>query len=315
MKSYRQDELKPGQLGHSIFTIGNFDGLHRGHQYILRRLSAEAHETGLPAGVLTFEPHPVQLLYPEKGLKLILPFSERTRLFKKYGVEVLVTASFTREIANTPAREWVAEVLVNLLQVRRLLIGYDFNFGRGRDGDAEHLANLGLLYGFSVEQFPPVEDDGRPISSSRLRRLIAAGEIGLAASLLGRPFHLRGKVIHGSERGRELGYPTANLQVNTELIPHIGVYAAVVVVDGQIFAAAVSIGRNPTFDLSELRVEAHLLDFKGNLYDKEMELHFIYRLRDEMKFDFVAQLVEAMEKDIARTRQCFSERSPKEWLT
>jgi riboflavin kinase/FMN adenylyltransferase len=314
MKLLRENDLRPGELGPTTLTIGNFDGVHRGHQFIIEQLKTTARRRGLPAVALTFDPHPVKLLYPQKGLQLILPFAERARLIERAGVDVLVTAEFTHELSQTPADAWVQKVLLELFQVQELLIGYDFSFGRGRDGDADHLRGLGEKYGFAVHQMAAVIEDGWPISSSRIRRLAAAGEMDTVMKLLGRPFHLRGLVAHGDHRGRGLGFPTANVATPWELIPHVGVYAAVAVVDGQAHAAAVNVGKNPTFDLNELRVEAYLLDFDGALYGAEMELHFVHRLRDEKKFRSVDQLIEAMTRDVEKTRALFAGKPPAAWL-
>ncbi len=314
MRLARQSELRPGELGPTALTIGNFDGVHRGHQYIIEQLKATARARQLPAVALTFDPHPVKLLHPQKGLQLLLPFAERARLLERAGIDVLVTAEFTFELAQTPAEVWVQEVLLDLLHVQELLIGYDFSFGRGRDGNAAHLTTLGEQYGFAVHQMAAVIEDGWPISSSRIRRLAAAGEMDTAMKLLGRPFHLRGVVAHGDHRGRGLGFPTANVATTWEMAPHIGVYAAVAVVEGQPRAAAVNVGKNPTFELNELRIEAYLLDFAGDLYSKEIELHFVHRLRDEKKFQSVDQLIEAMHRDVEKTRAIFAQKPPSQWL-
>jgi len=315
MKEVTLSDLAPHELGPTVLTIGNFDGVHRGHQAILQRLRTAAAQRSRPAAAITFAPHPVQFLHPEKNMRLIVPFTERARLLQRYGVEVLVTLPFNEQTARTPAEDWVREVLVEQLNAQQLFIGYDFSFGRGRDGNAQHLAVLGEKYGFAVEQLNAVFEDGRPISSSRIRRLIEAGEVSMAKKLLGRPFHLRGAVVRGSGRGRNLGFPTANLDTTWELLPHIGVYAAVAEVDGKLHAAAVSMGKNPTFDLHELRLETYLLDFAGDLYGKEICLHFVRRLRDEKKFERVEQLIEAMERDVAHTRKLFREQPPALWLT
>jgi riboflavin kinase/FMN adenylyltransferase len=315
MKSLRLEQLRRGDLGPVVLTIGNFDGVHRGHQFIISRLRARADTAGLPAVALTFDPHPIKLLNPQKGLQLIMPFTERTRLLERYGVEILLTAAFTHEMARTPAEEWVRRTPVELLQVQELLIGYDFSFGRGRDGNAEHLKVLGQKFGFVVQQLTPISEDGWPISSSRIRRLVAAGEVDTARKLLGRPFHLRGAVGHGDHRGGSvLGIPTANLQTEWELLPHVGVYAGVAVAGDRLYPAAINVGKNPTFDLNELRVEAHLLDFTGDLYGTELELHFVRRLRDEKKYHAVEHLLVEMHRDIAKTRALFANLPREQWL-
>jgi riboflavin kinase/FMN adenylyltransferase len=244
-----------------------------------------------------------------------MPFAERARLLESYGVETLITAEFTPELAKTPAEDWARRVLVDLLDVKELLIGYDFSFGRGRDGNAEHLKEVGARFGFTVTQATAIIEEGWPISSSRIRRLVAAGEMDTAAKLLGRPFHLRGVVAHGDHRGRTLGFPTANLVTEWQLLPHVGIYAAVALLGGQAHAAAVSVGNNPTFDVNQLRVEAYLLDFDADIYGRELELHFIHRLRDERKFQAVDQLVEAMTRDVEKTRALFAAKPPDQWLS
>ncbi len=315
MKTFSADLTGFGELGETALTIGNFDGVHRGHQFVLSRLNAVAKEHGLPAVVLTFEPHPVKVLYPDKDFHQVLPFHERRRLIQRYGADALATLPFTLETAKTPAKDWVREVLVEKLSVKHLLIGYDFSFGRGRDGEAGHLQELGRQFGFDVEQVPAVEEDDRPISSSRVRRLVEAGEIHKATMLIGRPFHLSGAVVRGEGRGRDLGFPTANLDTEWDLLPHIGVYAAVAMVEGKPLMAAVSIGHNPTFAMHELRIEAHVLDFSGDLYNEEITLHFVRRLRDEKKFQDVAHLVTAMDSDVERVRATFAAKPPALWLS
>jgi len=314
MKHIRQNELTAGDLDHSVVTIGNFDGVHRGHQQVLRRLRNAADRAGLPAIAITFEPHPVRVLHPEKGLKLIHTYATRADLLARAGIDMLVTAEFTPELAQTPAEKWVVEVLVDLLRADSLIIGYDFTFGRGNDGDANNLIKLGREYGFKVDQVPALVVDGRPISSSRIRRLIEAGEIAIANNLLGRPFHLQGEVVHGDGRGHNLGFPTANIKVDAEILPHVGVYGAVAIVNDHLIPTALSVGHNPTFDYADLRVEAHLLDFDEDLYGKRMELHLLRRLRDEIKYDSVDRLIAAIQRDVSHVRQLFRDQTPEDWL-
>jgi len=315
MKHVQLENLQTGELGRTVLTIGNFDGVHRGHQQILRRVRAVADEKKLPAAVITFEPHPLKVLNPEKGVRMIFPYAERERRLADSGIDVMITEQFTVELSQTPAEKWVVEALVDLLRVDTLIMGYDFSFGRGADGDAQQLIQLGRRFGFATEQVPALVVDGRPISSSRIRRLIEAGEVSIALNLLGRPFHVRGTVIHGDGRGGQIGFPTANLDVEADLLPHVGVYGAVAVVGGKAYGAAVNVGNNPTFDLTDLRVEAHLLDFSGELHGQPMDLHFLRRWRDERKFASVEQLVSAMNRDIDKTKQLFVDQKPEEWLS
>ncbi len=315
MRHVRLEEMRSGEFGRTALTIGNFDGVHRGHQQVLRRLKLAAKKEDLPATVITFEPHPVQVLYPGKGLQMIHTYKQRADLLARYGVENLVTVEFTKEVAATTAEQWVVEVMIEKLRVETLIMGYDFSFGRGGDGDAKHLIQLGRKYGFSVEQVPALVIDGRPISSSRIRRLIAAGEMALVMNLLGRPFHVTGEVIKGDGRGRQLGIPTANIDHEAAMLPHVGIYGGVVVTDGEYCPAAINVGCNPTFDQTRLHIEAHILDFEGDLYGKNIEVHFLRRLRDERKYQSADQLVAAIKKDIDNARQLFHGQSAKDWLT
>ncbi len=313
MKHLCMEQLQPAELGRTVLTIGNFDGVHRGHQQILRRLRAVAEEKRLPAVVVTFEPHPIKVLNPVKGVRMIHPYTERARLLERQGVDILVTQQFTLDLSQTPAEKWVVESLVDLLGVDTLIMGYDFSFGRGGDGDARQLMQLGRRFRFATEQVPALVVDGRPISSSRIRRLIEAGEVSIALGLLGRPFHLVGTVVHGDRRG--IGFPTANVQAIADLLPHVGVYGGVGIARGKAYPAAINIGHNPTFTDVELRIEAHLLDFEGDLYGQPIELHFLRRWRDEKKFASVDQLVAAIKRDLDKTRQLFVDQPPEAWLS
>lgn len=315
MKHIRLNELTSGEFGRTALTIGNFDGVHRGHQQVLRRLKIAAKHDNLPVTVISFEPHPVQVLNPDKGLQMIHTFAQRAQLLERYGVDHLVTVEFTKDVAAMPAEQWVVEVMIDKLQVSTLIMGYDFSFGRGGDGNAKHLIQLGRKYGFTAEQVPALVIDGRPISSSRIRRLIAAGEMALVMNLLGRPFHVTGEVIHGDGRGKQLGFPTANIKYESEMLPHKGIYGAVVVADDEHYPAAVNVGNNPTFNHTDIRVEAYLLDFTGDLYGKHLEVHFLRRLRDERKFQSADQLVAAIKKDVDRAKQLFIGQSAKDWLS
>ena len=304
MKVYRQDEIKPGQFDRTVCALGNFDGVHLGHRRILDRLEAAKQELGLPSIVYTFEPHPVRVLNPKKNLRLIFDYPQRIELLRKANPDALVVAHFTLELAHTPAETFVNETLFKLFGVRKVVVGYDFNFGRGGDGNAQHLTKLGKELGFEVEQVPAVKIGEKTISSSRIRRLIQAGEIRMVNEMLGRPFHLVGNVVKGTCRGGSvLGIPTANLSTQQELIPAKGVYAAMVRIPQGFYASAVNVGCNPTFDNGALSVEAHILDFSGDLYDEEIEIHFLQRLRDEKRFDSVERLGQQMRKDIDVARQ------------
>jgi len=296
----------PAGLSASAVTIGNFDGLHCGHQRILSRLAEEAKKRSLPSAVVTFRPHPAKLLGRHEEHPLIYPYEERYRLLEDFGAEVVAVQNFTRRVSQTPPEKWASDLLVEGLKARYVVVGHDFRFGRKGEGDFETLVRCGLRHGFEVEQVPAAMSHGRPISSSRIRRLIRAGEIAIATDLLGRPFFLRGVVGKGRGRGRELGFPTANLSTKWEMIPAHGVYACLAVMDGTRFIAAVNIGVNPTFGGTEPSVEVHLAGASGDFNGREITIHLLRRLRGERKFDSPKDLVSRIEKDVARTKQIVS---------
>lgn len=304
MKVYTLEDIKPDTFSGTVCAIGNFDGVHLGHQKILLELEKAKKETGLPSLVYSFQPHPVRILNPKKDLKLIFSYEQRIRLLERFNPDGLVISHFTKQLAKTRAEDFVKNILVGLLRVKMVVVGYDFNFGKGGDGNAEHLARLGEQMGFGVTQVSAVDCGGRAISSSRIRRLIKAGEVSMVAEMLGRPFFVVGNVVKGYQRGQDvLGIPTANLSTQQEIIPAKGVYAALIRVPQGTFGAAVNVGVNPTFDTNGLSIEAHIFDFSENLYDCEMEIHFLRRLRDEKKFDSIDRLRDQMNLDIAAAKE------------
>jgi len=290
-------------------AVGNFDGVHVGHQALLREARARAERHGARAAILTFTPHPARLFAPAKAPPLIMPLARRLELCAEAGIELAIVEPFTREFAATPAEAFVRDVLGRDLGARDVVVGYDFSFGRGRAGDAGMLAKLGASLGIDVAVIQPVAIGDTNCSSTRIRELVAAGETVGAARLLGRPFELEGLVVRGAGRGRGLGFPTANIAAEGELRPALGIYAARArVLDGelagQVHAAALSVGRNPTFSsAADVSVEAYLLDFDGDLYDRRLRVEVGERLRDELKFDSVAALVAQIDRDVARVRQ------------
>jgi riboflavin kinase/FMN adenylyltransferase len=286
-------------------TIGSFDGVHFGHQEIIRQLVNGAHAERSPAAVLTFHPHPsVVLRGNTANFYLTLP-EERGKLIKSLGVDLVIFEPFTRELAATSAEEYVNR-LVSRLGLRYLLIGHDFSLGRGREGSFSVLKGFGQRWGFEVKELQAVQLDGEVVSSSKIRGLLEVGEVRQAVRWLGRPYHVSGLVVPGDRRGRTIGIPTANLAVPAgKLIPANGVYACKAWVDGRPWAAATNIGIRPTFDGhgQTLHVEAHLLDFSGDLYDRSISLDFIERLRGEKRFDDVQALIHQIKFDIQQTRE------------
>ena len=296
--------LRDASTDHAWLTIGSFDGVHLGHQSLIKKLVDGAHAVGAPAVVLTFHPHPVVVLRGKTGdIYLTLP-EERADILSGLGVDMVIIEPFTRELAQTSAREFI-ERLYDRLGLNHLLIGHDFALGRGREGNFVVLNKLGLEFGFEVEEVEAVQSQGEIISSSQIRLLLEAGDVSRAGLWLGRPFRVSGQVISGDRRGRSIGFPTANLSVIPgKILPASGVYACRAWVDGQAWGAATNIGVRPTFDGqgSVLHLEAHLLDYSGNLYGQTISLEFIERLRGEVRFPDIQALIAQISQDVQQTR-------------
>jgi riboflavin kinase / FMN adenylyltransferase len=286
-------------------TIGIFDGVHRGHQEILRRLVSGAHKEGSPAVVLTFTPHPAVVLGGKTDFQCLTTPGERVELLESLGVDGVITQTFDRALASQTAEEFMRRV-ARTLGLRRLLIGYDTALGRGREGNAARLTEIGQELGYIVQVVPPLKDEAGILSSTRIRAAVAAGNVPAAASDLGRYFFVAGPVIHGDGRGQALNIPTANIRVPAgKLIPANGIYATWAWVGGKKYRAATSIGIRPTFTPEESvpHVEAHILDFEKDLYGHPIKLEFVEYLRPEEKFPSVEALIEQIHADIARARK------------
>ena len=301
MQHYRS--LEEVHLQNSWLTVGVFDGIHRGHQQIIRKLTAGAHANDAPAVVLTFDPHPASVLGGREIKCLTLP-EERADLLGQLDVDVVVTEHFTRELSSVTAYDFMSR-LKRQLGLKQLLIGYDFALGKGREGNSARLTEIGSQLGYGVDVLPALSDASGVISSTEIRKLIEVGNVAAAAQLLGRPYRLHGPVIHGDGRGRTIDVPTANIAYSTEkMIPAKGIYACWAYLHGQRYPAAINIGTNPTFtpDKETPNVEAHLLDFGREIYGEDVRLEFVARLRDELRFDSVDRLLEQIWKDVEMTR-------------
>jgi len=297
-------ELEDITLEHSWLTIGVYDGVHRGHQEIIRRLTRGAHADGVPAVVLTFDPHPAVVL-SGREIKLLTTPVERAEDFETLGLDELVTVAFTMELSRVSAFEFMSR-LKSRLGLNQLLIGYDFALGKGREGNTARLTEIGRELDYQVQIIAAVSDESGVISSTEIRKLVSTGDVAEAARLLGHPYSLRGKVVHGDGRGHRINIPTANMDYPlSKVIPANGIYACWAYVGEEKFKALVNIGINPTFtpDKQTPNVEAHLLDFDRKIYDQVLKLEFVERLRDEKKFDSVEALIEQIHKDIERGRQ------------
>lgn len=301
--------------GPVALTLGSFDGVHIGHQALVRHVVGVARARGWASVVVTFWPHPVKVLRPEVPLRLLCTLEERTRRLLDCGADYVVVWPFTLELSRLPGRAFL-ELLRTTLDLRYIAVGPTFHMGHHRDTDAGRLRELGQELGFTVEIIPPLEVAGDRVSSTRIREVLAQGDVRLAAQLLGRPYTLSGTVVHGDHRGRLLGVPTANLRMPEKLVvPKNGIYATLVEVlddQGNVLAgpypAATNVGDNPTFANQYRRIESHLLDYNGDLYGRTLRVHFIKRLRDELRFESVDALVAQMQRDLQQAREILDRR-------
>jgi riboflavin kinase/FMN adenylyltransferase len=274
-----------GQYAGAALAVGNFDGVHLGHQRILSETVSAARSNGAPAVVFTFEPHPAAILNPEKAPPRILGFRQKLDLLSDLGIDVVVCPQDGRQVLALGAETFVRRFIVDGIGAAAVVEGHDFRFGCRQRGDENLLRRMGAEHGFSVRIVEAVLFGDRPISSTRIREAVRSGAVGDAMKMLGRPFEFDGVVAHGHGRGRELGYPTINIAGGDFLVPGDGVYAGRAILPSGTFAAAISVGRAPTFhDLDRSVVEAFLLDFKGEAYDQEVRLQFVARLRDQRAF-------------------------------
>ena len=288
-------------------TIGAYDGVHLGHRRLLALLRERASALGVPAAVVTFDRHPATVIRPGSAPLLLTDLDQKLALLAERGVDATVVVDFDRARADESAEDFVTEVLVRSLSARLVVVGEDFHFGHGRKGDVALLTELGRIHGFEVEGVRLTHDGGEPVSSTRIRRLVAEGRVDEAAALLGRPHQVRGTVVRGEGRGRPvLGFPTANVAVPPGIaVPGVGIYAGRYHrPDGSVRSSAVSVGRRPTFyeEPQPPLVEAYLLDFEGDLYGEPAAVDFVEKLRDEVRYDRVQDLVAQMHRDVARTR-------------
>jgi riboflavin kinase / FMN adenylyltransferase len=285
----------------TIVTIGTFDGVHLGHQKILARLKELKEQTGLNTVVLTFDPHPRKVLFPDqKDLKLLTLIDEKLDLLNHYGVDVAVVYPFSVEFSHLDPKLYISDILVKSLKVKHLVIGYDHKFGSGRKGDINTLKKYSGEYGYTVEEISAQDIDHIAVSSSKIRKALDEGNLSLATEFLGHSFLMNARVIEGKKLGRTLGYPTANLKPEGQekLMPAIGVYFVKVLVDGTNYFGMMNIGTNPTTDNDDkIKPEVHIFDFNEQIYGKTIRISFLKRLRDEKKFKDLAELKRALDND------------------
>ena len=282
----------------TVLTVGSFDGLHRGHQKLFRELIARAKTRGVLSAAVTFYPHPRVVLHPDVQPTYLTTDNERARILKGLGLDLLVLIAFTRELAATPAEDFVRQ-LVQELRMRELWVGPGFALGRGREGQIPALSRLGETLGYALHTVAPIYDEGEPISSTRIRRLLANGQVADAARLLGRYYALSGAVLHGAQRGRQLGFRTANLRVPVERAsPADGVYAVWAIAGDERHPGVANIGIRPSFDAGERLLETHLIGFEGDLYGRHLRVEFVRHLRGEQRFESAEALTAQVQEDI-----------------
>jgi riboflavin kinase/FMN adenylyltransferase len=310
MRVVRHLSRHPGRLSSTILTLGNFDGVHRGHQAIIESAVRRAAELGGQPAVLTFEPHPIAVLAPDRAPPIIQSLHDRLESIRSLGIHTVVLQRFTREFAAMDPEAFVRDFVLRHVELRHVVVGYNVNFGRDRAGTSETLRVLGERLGFGVEVVGPVVAEGEEVSSTRLRDAIRQGDMPRAHRLLARPYAFRGRVVTGDRRGRTLGFPTANLHLKPRLLlPPDGVYAVVTTVDGVERAGVLNVGIRPTFGGRRRTIEAHLLDFDGDLYRRWIVVRVMERLRGETTFAGPDALRAAIADDIARARRVLATRS------
>lgn len=302
MKIITNYENLKKRIKRPILAIGNFDGVHLGHQMILRNTVEEAKRVEGTPVALTFQPHPLMVLDPDNAPLLITPFQKKAEQIEKCGIEILVCVSFTKEFSQIRARAFAKDILCGEIGVKEIFVGKNFTFGRGKEGHSDTLMEFGREFGFKVNIVKSFMMDEEIVSSSNIRKLVKKGEVKGAKVLLGRCPSVKGEVIAGSKRGKRLGYPTANLEVKGYLIPYEGIYAAKIRMDKKIYNGVVYIGSNPTFQRNTLFVEVHLFDFDKDIYGKSMEVSFIERIRGEKSFKTEKELINQISKDVEEAR-------------
>ncbi|HLA76824.1 MAG TPA: bifunctional riboflavin kinase/FAD synthetase [Vicinamibacteria bacterium] len=298
------DGPEPRQWTSGAVTVGNFDGVHLGHQALVAAVVAEARQSHGATAVLTFDPHPSRILSPDRAPSALMTLDQKAEALRDLGIDRVAVLRFSAALAQKSAEEFARDVVQRALGARAVVVGANFRFGRHRSGDVALLGELGRQLGFVVRGLPPVLHEGAAVSSTRIREALARGEVESARAMLGRPYSVEGRVVRGEGRGRGLGVPTANLSPHNETLPGNGVYACHVSIDSGQPArpAVVNIGRQPTFGGSQTTLEAHLLGFEGDLYGKSLRVAFQSRLREERRFPSAEELVAQILSDIAEAK-------------
>ncbi len=303
---YSSDQLEKNPLRNPVLTIGNFDGVHKGHLTLFNLVKERAALIDGQSVVMTFEPHPIKVMMPENGPPLITPTEQKLKLMEDSGIDVILCVPFTDAFAGISPEDFVKDLLVDKVGIKEIVVGYDYSFGHKRAGNIELLKKMGDKLGFKVHMVDKILLDETVVSSTTVRNLVQEGNLSEAKKLLGRHYQVRGTVVKGKNRGgRLLGFPTANLQLVDELTPKLGVYAVKVLIGDKTHNGLTNIGFNPTFGNNVFSVETHILDFSGDLVGKTIRVNFIERLRDEKTFKSVDELAAQIKKDTIRARELF----------
>ncbi len=297
------------KLNFPVVTSGTFDGVHLGHQKIIEQVKSQAKKNKGESVLITFHPHPRQILFPEdKSLKIITPFADKVAMLEKLDIDHLLKLKFDKSFSQKSSLQFINEILIETLGTKLLIIGYDHRFGHNREGGFEYLKNNSSKFGFEVQEIPRQDIDDIGISSTKIRKSLMTGEIEKATAYLGRNYHLRGKVIAGNKIGRQLGFPTANLHLiePLQLVPADGIYAVYVEYDNQIFQGMLSIGIRPTIGQSERTIEVNIFEFDKEIYGRELTIYFVEKYRDEQKFANLDELKKQLGKDWQQAKKILS---------
>ncbi len=311
MEIINQEKDFPRPFKKPVLTIGNFDGVHLGHQRIFRQVRERAKEIGGETIVYTFDPHPLTILDPQRPLLLITSLKEKLRLIKEAGIDVVICAPFSKEFADLTPEDFVKKILYEQLRIQYLFVGHDYNFGKDRRGNIALLQEMGSKLGFQVEVVEPVRVDGEVVSSTRIREFIQQGLMEEAAKMLGRFYLLQGQVIPGHGRGAKiLGFPTANIKPDSSLLPQPGIYATWSFYEGKRYASVANLGWNPTFADQKFSIEVHIINFHQDIYGKNLRVEFVKRLRGEITFSSPEELIEQIKQDILTAQRVLGVESP-----
>jgi riboflavin kinase / FMN adenylyltransferase len=289
-------------IPYPVMAIGNFDGVHVGHQTLFRKAAELALAYEGTSIAFTFEPHPLKIISPEKVPPMLTHFKKKMELIESFGINMVICADFTRKFADQQPRDFSKNILFEKIAVKEIVVGFDYAFGRGREGTIPYLKKMGEEFGFKVHVVEPFKLDGHTVSSSHVRELIEAGQVETASQFLGRDYSIIGPVISGYKTGQAIGFPTANIDTSKVQIPGTGVYAVRVIYENDSHDAVANIGFNPTFNRDRLSVEVHIFDFNKVIYHKEIEVHFIARIRSEITFKSADDLVVQIKQDIDKAK-------------